>query len=171
MVKIVPAYRGMAAYAAALRAEPGADAAALWARRAIADGRFGEQPAWALPAAIAGVSFLVANAAIGRAVHHLGGVAFDLGALARSPVFEAAIAVFWGATALAVMNVASRRSLRELWFAGAGLLGLLTVKLFLVDLAGTGTIGRIVSFLATGGLMLLIGYLSPLPPRRAEVAP
>lgn len=146
-------------------------AAALWARRTMADARLPHLPAWALPAIVGGTLFLVANAALGRAVHHLGGVPFDLGALARSPVFEAALAVFWGVTALGVMHFASRRGLREPWFAGAGLLGLLTVKLFLIDLAGTGTIGRIVSFLATGGLMLLIGYLSPLPPRRAGAAP
>jgi uncharacterized membrane protein len=38
------------------------------------------------------------------------------------------------------------------------------VKLFLVDLARIGTVPRIVSFLGVGGLMLVIGYYSPLPP-------
>ena len=56
----------------------------------------------------------------------------------------------------------------KVWFP-AGLLALVVAKLFIVDLAGTGTIGRIVSFLVVGLLMLLIGYISPLPPRK-EVA-
>jgi uncharacterized membrane protein len=60
---------------------------------------------------------------------------------------------------------------RQLWFAGAGLLVLLIAKLFFVDLSGTGTVGRIVSFLATGGLMLLIGYVSPIPPREEAARP
>jgi len=116
--------------------------------------------------AILGVSlFMVANAVVARAVHHLAGVAYTLPALVRSALFEAAIAILWGVTALAVMSYASRRGVRQLWFAGAGLLALLIVKLFLIDLSGTGTVGRIVSFLATGGLMLLIGYVSPIPPR------
>jgi hypothetical protein len=33
-----------------------------------------------------------------------------------------------------------------------------------VDLSGIGTVARIVSFMGVGGLMLLIGYLAPLPP-------
>jgi uncharacterized membrane protein len=37
-------------------------------------------------------------------------------------------------------------------------------KLFFVDLAGSGSVSRIVSFLAVGGLMLLIGFFAPLPP-------
>ena len=50
--------------------------------------------------------------------------------------------------------------------AAAGLLVAVVAKLFLVDLAATGTIARIVSFLIVGGLLILVGYLSPLPPKR-----
>jgi uncharacterized membrane protein len=46
---------------------------------------------------------------------------------------------------------------------GAALLGLVLLKLFTKDLTGTGTLARIVSFMVVGGLMLLIGYLSPIP--------
>ena len=38
-------------------------------------------------------------------------------------------------------------------------------KLFLVDLSGAGTVQRIVSFVGVGILMLVIGYLSPVPPK------
>jgi uncharacterized membrane protein len=124
-----------------------------------------------IPAMLAVSIFMVANAAVARAVHHLAGVAYTLPALVRSALFEAAIAILWGVTALAVMSYASRRGVRQLWFAGAGLLVLLIAKLFFVDLSGTGTVGRIVSFLATGGLMLLIGYVSPIPPREEAARP
>jgi uncharacterized membrane protein len=40
------------------------------------------------------------------------------------------------------------------------------VKLFLVDLSGVGTVERIVSFIVVGVLMLVIGYLSPVPPKQ-----
>ena len=49
--------------------------------------------------------------------------------------------------------------------------GAVVVKLFLVDLAGLGTVARILSFIVVGLLMLLIGYLSPLPPRAQEGTP
>jgi uncharacterized membrane protein len=41
-------------------------------------------------------------------------------------------------------------------------------KLILVDLSNTGTVERIVSFIGVGVLMLLIGYISPVPPRISE---
>jgi uncharacterized membrane protein len=69
---------------------------------------------------------------------------------------------------LALMVFATRRGRRSLWIGGAVLLGALVAKLFFVDLGDRGTVARIVSFIAAGALMLLIGYLSPAPPRRAE---
>jgi len=50
------------------------------------------------------------------------------------------------------------------------LMGLVVAKLFVVDLSGIGTLERIVSFVGVGLLMLLIGYLSPVPPRAAARA-
>jgi uncharacterized membrane protein len=64
--------------------------------------------------------------------------------------------------------LATRLKQRIAWVAGAALLGAVVVKLFLVDLADIGTIARIVSFIVVGLLILLIGYLSPLPPRTKE---
>ena len=48
--------------------------------------------------------------------------------------------------------------------AGAVLLGLTVLKLFLVDLGSSGTLERIVSFISVGLLLLVIGYIAPLPP-------
>ncbi len=52
--------------------------------------------------------------------------------------------------------------------AGAVLLGVVVAKLFLVELAQVGTITRIVSFIGVGLLLLLIGYLAPVPPRKED---
>jgi uncharacterized membrane protein len=37
-----------------------------------------------------------------------------------------------------------------------------------VDLAGSGTVARIVSFLGVGALLLVIGYVAPVPPGARE---
>jgi uncharacterized membrane protein len=42
------------------------------------------------------------------------------------------------------------------------------VKLFLFDLSRVTGVERIVSFIGIGVLLLLIGYLSPLPPKAKE---
>jgi uncharacterized membrane protein len=56
--------------------------------------------------------------------------------------------------------------------AGAALLAVVVLKLLLVDLSGSGSVTRIVSFIGVGVLMLVIGYVAPLPakePRHAAV--
>jgi uncharacterized membrane protein len=49
-------------------------------------------------------------------------------------------------------------------------MGAVVVKLFVVDLSQLSGIERIVSFLGVGGLMLLMGYFVPLPPKAVEAA-
>jgi uncharacterized membrane protein len=122
----------------------------------------------ALPPALA---FLWINALIARCVHHFEPVAYRLDALLRSSTFQTVVSLFWTSAALAAMLWACRRVNRTLWFAGAALLGLEVLKLFTFDLAGSGTVARIVSFLAVGVLMLVIGFFAPLPPAGNQPLP
>jgi uncharacterized membrane protein len=117
---------------------------------------------------VSGLVFITLNGMIARATHHLGNVAFDAGALWSSPTYQSVVSITWTLAALGVMVSATRLKQRIAWVAGAALLGAVVVKLFLVDLADIGTIARIVSFIVVGLLILLIGYLSPLPPRTKE---
>jgi uncharacterized membrane protein len=145
-------------------------AVVLWWREAceIEEFPLGAVFARALPIAVAALGFLWLNVATARAVHGLAGVGYSLYWMHRSPLFQGCISVLWGVTALAVMVLATRRGTRTAWMTGAALLGALVVKLFLVDLGDRGTVARIVSFIGAGGLMVLIGYLSPAPPRKPE---
>ena len=78
---------------------------------------------------------------------------------------QAVLSLLWSAIALATMVYANRRQWRTPWMAGATLLGVVVAKLFVVELSQVGTITRIVSFIGVGLLLLLIGYLAPVPPR------
>jgi uncharacterized membrane protein len=111
------------------------------------------------------IAFLALNAMVGRIVHFYLDVPYDLDALTESATFQAGLSVLWALTALSVMTLAGRRAERNVWFVGAGLLGMLTLKLFLVDLDDVGGVARIISFIVTGLLVLVIGYVSPLPPK------
>ncbi|MES2489834.1 MAG: DUF2339 domain-containing protein, partial [Pseudomonadota bacterium] len=81
---------------------------------------------------------------------------------------QAALSIFWGLLGFIAMIWSARRSQREVWMVGAALMAVVVIKLFVVDTSGSGTLARIVAFLSVGALLLLTGYLSPLPPRRAE---
>jgi uncharacterized membrane protein len=117
--------------------------------------------AWSLAGA---ATFLWANSVLLRTLHHWAGVPLDPGSMLRSDLVQASLSLFWTLMALAAMVVATRRAWRPLWLTGAGLMAVVVGKLLLVDLSNAGTIERIVSFLGVGVLMLVIGYLAPVPP-------
>ncbi|MBL6751987.1 MAG: DUF2339 domain-containing protein [Nevskia sp.] len=123
-----------------------------------------------VPAAAAALAFLWLNAALVRALHYQAGTPLDGAGILRSTLVQAALSIFWGALGFAGMTWAARRAQREAWIAGAVLMAAVVIKLFLVDTAGRGTLARIASFITVGALLLLTGYLSPLPPR-AKAAP
>jgi uncharacterized membrane protein len=122
-------------------------------------------------ASLAVLAFVWLNAALLRAIHHWAGVPFQLEALLRSTLVETCLSIFWAVLALATMLAATRTGARVVWLTGAGLLGVVIAKLFLVDLSHIGTIERIISFVGVGLLMLVIGYFSPLPPAGEKSEP
>ena len=81
---------------------------------------------------------------------------------------QTGLTILWTLLALFATIIASRYWQRALWFMGIGLLGIVVLKLVLVDLSQTEAIWRVISFLGAGSLILLIGYLAPLPPARDE---
>jgi uncharacterized membrane protein len=112
--------------------------------------------------------FLSMHGVVFRAAHFGLGVPFEAQALFDSVEVQSAIAVLWALTGLGCMVAGTKRRLRPLWAAGAVLMGAVVLKLFLVDLSHTGTVARIVSFLGVGILLLVVGYMSPVPPREPQ---
>ncbi len=105
-----------------------------------------------------------------RAVSHYTLVPWDWDDLLGDSAAQTTVTLGWAVLGIAGMTWATRRGVREVWLIGAGLLALVTLKLFLVDLSGVSALARIVSFLGAGALFLLVGYLSPAPPQERERA-
>ncbi len=112
--------------------------------------------------------FLWLNAMLIRTLHYWSGVSFNLGAMAESDLVQTSLSIFWTLSAMLIMLWGTRRDFRPVWMAGAGLVGVVIIKLFVFDLANTSTVERIVSFIGVGVLCLAIGYLAPLPARVEE---
>lgn len=144
----------------------------LWLMRlrdselSLPDGMRGNAPRAALLLA----AFLAINTVWLRVAHHFAGVPWDAGPLFNSFLVQTGYAILWTLLALGLMVLANRRALRPVWMLGAGLLGLTLAKLFLIDLSNAGGTERIVAFIAVGALMLVVGYLAPLPPNPAARA-
>jgi hypothetical protein len=129
-----------------------------------------EQLRPALRYVAAALAFLWLSALAGRIAHHWGGVAFDLHALMRATLFQAILTIFWTITAIGTMIHASRRSLRELWFGGFGLLGIVGAKLLLFDATGRGTVTWTATLIGVALLVLAASYFAPLPPKESRDA-
>ncbi len=108
--------------------------------------------------------FVFVNGVVFRTMHQWADVPWRWSALLASKPLQAALTLTWTATALPLMVIACRRSVRPLWMAGAVLLAFVVLKLFLLDLAALSGLPRVVAFIGVGVLLLLIGYLAPLPP-------
>jgi uncharacterized membrane protein len=114
--------------------------------------------------ALGSITFLWLNGALLRTLHHWAAVPFDFDAMMQSMLVQASLSIFWSVLALCIMLAATRLRVRPLWLIGAGLMAVVVVKLFFVDLSNIGGIERVVSFIGVGVLMLVIGYVSPVPP-------
>jgi uncharacterized membrane protein len=147
-------------------------AMALWLRvvwRAGAE-LYGRASQRLMLAVLVAAAFFWLNAVLLRTMHYWGGVTYRFDAMMASTAVQAALSIFWTLLALGAMLWANRGGWRVVWFGAAGLMAVVVAKLFVVDLVRVGTVPRIVSFLVVGGLMLVIGYYSPLPPARNEAA-
>jgi uncharacterized membrane protein len=101
-----------------------------------------------------------------RACHAWFFVAYTPTAMYQSVLVQTTLTLVWALTAFIMILIASRYKFRQLWIAGGCLLLIVVIKLFLVDLAQINTLARIISFIGVGGLLLLIGYFSEIPPKQ-----
>lgn len=124
---------------------------------------------WVPALAVAGVVAVTMEAA--RSVHHWQDIPWDLEALAASTTLQASLSVIWAVVGLGGMVAGVRLRHRVVWVAGASFMALVVVKLFLVDLSNLTAVSRVVSFLGVGVLLLIVGYLAPVPPAETREDP
>ncbi|EOU9535724.1 DUF2339 domain-containing protein [Cronobacter dublinensis] len=122
---------------------------------------------WA-PLAWLALLFWGGNGLVLRTLAWAGDIPWYADALWDSRLVQTTFALLWMLLALLVMVRATRKGARQGWFCGAGLLGVVIVKLMLVDSAHGGGLARAVAFIGVAVLVLIVGYFSPLPPKAAQ---
>jgi uncharacterized membrane protein len=114
--------------------------------------------------AIAGVLLLTAVTL--RGAHFLGGVPWSE-TLWTSPLAQAALSITWTLAGIAAMLLGKRRGSRAVWIGGAALMGVVLVKLLLIDRQFMHDLPAIIGVLVVGILLVAVGYFAPVPPRNA----
>ena len=137
-----------------------------WYQRASAEGTAqlsAELRARAL--AVAGVVLLTAITL--RGAHFLGDVPWDE-QLWTSPLAQAALSISWTVAGIAAMLLGKRRGSRAVWIGGSALMGVVILKLLLIDRQHLHDLPAIVGVLIVGVLLVGVGYFAPAPPRIRE---
>ena len=124
---------------------------------------------WVPALAVVGVVAVTMEAA--RSIHHWQDVPWDFESLVASTTLQASLSVIWAVIGLAGMVAGVRLSDRRVWLAGASIMAGVVIKLFLVDLSSLTAVSRVVSFLGVGVLLLIVGYLAPVPPATTQENP
>lgn len=118
-----------------------------------------------LPLVVGVLGYYWVTSLAGRIAHHWGGVPWNAHALWQSSLAQALVTVLWTLTAIAAMIVAARRGARSVWMAGMALLGVVGLKLLLIDLADAGSITWTASLIGVALLLLAAAYFAPAPPK------
>lgn len=107
---------------------------------------------------------LLVTVEINRWLFHYVGISFTLEAWLDSALTQTVWSLIWTVIGGLLMLIGARQEhSRSRWLLGVGILGVVVLKLFVLDLAQVDTLYRILSFIGVGGLLLGIGYLAPMP--------
>jgi uncharacterized membrane protein len=140
----------------------------LW-WRALPEGSFARVQPMVAKGVLGFTGLALLTGAVLRSCHHYAGVEWRFDALYASWLTQAALSITWAIFGVIAMVLGHARGVRTLWVGGAALLGVVVLKLFFVELADRGGLFRIVSFIAVGALLLLVGYFAPVPPKKSEM--
>ena len=100
-----------------------------------------------------------------RGVHHWGRLPWNEALLATG-LAQTSLAVVWSLLGVLGWVLGSRRGQWGLWLSGAILMGVVLLKLLLIDRNNLGDLLGIGAFIAYGLLCTLVGWLAPAPPRK-----
>jgi uncharacterized membrane protein len=124
----------------------------------------------ALKGAIGVLAFVFINTVLARSLYIYNDVGYNLYHLFKDSSFLAGTSILWTVIALSMILRGSYLKHRIMWITGACLIGVVVVKLFLIDISKVDMLAKTISFMAVGLLLVGVGYFSPIPPAKKSEA-
>lgn len=81
---------------------------------------------------------------------------------------QMALTITWSLLGFIFWIYGSKKHHRLAWNIGATLMGLVLLKLLLIDRSNLGNVAGIISFIGYGLFCLVIGYFAPQPPKKTD---
>lgn len=123
---------------------------------------------WGIKISTILIGLLVFSSVVVRAMHHYLATPLWGSTIWHDGSVQLSLTLLWVVLAFVLMTFSSQRHIRQIWFVGAALLAIVVLKLLLLDLSQSGTLTRVISFIGSGVVMLVIAYIAPLPPSLNE---
>ncbi|XKM13153.1 DUF2339 domain-containing protein [Orbaceae bacterium ac157xtp] len=114
------------------------------------------------------ILFLWGNSILMRCLSEWLNISWSAYSLWHSISVQVAISLTWTTVALLCIAVAHKFTLRYLWFVGAILQSIVVLKLIFIDSVALEGLTRAFVFIGVALLMLVIGYLAPIPPKQSN---
>ncbi|MDR2789585.1 MAG: DUF2339 domain-containing protein [Campylobacteraceae bacterium] len=113
----------------------------------------------------AALCFLELNGVILRTLSHILNIPWSLYFLWNNEAVQSVFSIIWTLLALSLIIFANKNKNRTIWFVGMALLAVVVIKLVLHDSVKLEGLFRASVFIGVALLMLIIGFLAPMPPR------
>ncbi|MEZ5454818.1 MAG: DUF2339 domain-containing protein [Lysobacteraceae bacterium] len=114
---------------------------------------------------LASAAFVSLTQSTLRAVYHWSGAVWGPSLLDTASA-QAALTVVWCLLGVTAWVAGSRLQRYALWLPGAILMGVVLLKMLLVDRHYLGDLAGVIAVLTVGLLLVGVGYIAPSPPRR-----
>ncbi|OCG01653.1 DUF2339 domain-containing protein [Gilliamella sp. wkB112] len=111
------------------------------------------------------LAFLWTNSMVLRSLNEWLNLTWSFYSLWHTNIIQVVLSLIWTLTAVILVGIAHRYLLRKVWYAGVILQSVIVIKLVFVDSVELDGLLRAFVFIGVALLMLLIGYLAPLPPK------
>lgn len=103
------------------------------------------------------------NVVLFRTFHGYFAVPYEIESLLMDAMVQTGLSILWTVVGLVLAIYGSKQYKTLEWKIGAGLLLVVCVKLFIIDLSQASALMRIISFIGVGGLLLGVGFFAPYP--------
>ncbi|KES19953.1 putative membrane protein (DUF2339) [Gilliamella apicola SCGC AB-598-B02] len=124
-------------------------------------------PNWVL-ISLATLTFLWGNSVVLRCLSQIFDITWNTHTLWHNNIVQMTASLLWMLSAVILIAIGHRYSFRKIWYSGQLIQITVIIKLIFVDIQETDGLLRAFAFIGIALLMLLIGYLAPIPPKQSD---
>ena len=114
------------------------------------------------------LTFLWGNSVVLRCLSQIFDITWNAYTLWHNNIVQMTASLLWMLSAVILIAIGHRYSLRKIWYSGQLIQITVIIKLISIDIQETDGLLRAFAFIGVALLMLLIGYLAPIPPKQND---